>query len=387
MRELWAYPLPTGEKSRDYQYESPIFPCGDEILFVSSCGGNDLLHIVNGETGQGRTLQLSRSVSVLPKRFFFRPLPHGILIYNGDFSLYRDGGILKTFEMNNFGDVTSHLLLKNRLYLVCGQHGRSTLLAFDTDRFMILWTVDVSCKSYAAGPVTEFEGQLSCFGKDKLLFLNPMTGEVLRELTAPRTGKLFSPKRSEDGNLILGYTNWSNAGLMKLHPLTGKPIWKHRRSFEGPLLRCRWWQKGDMLWWVKNDRELICLDAATGEERYAHPTQPWLYTDLYLMGERLLFGTAGADGYLICLHAETGEEAWSLPLQNGCEYYGLLDETVIVGDFSKRLMQLSLRDGSVLQELPMAGEIVGRITICDGCACTVVWGNGNRPITLVKTEI
>lgn len=387
MRELWAYPLPTGEDSEDFKYESPILLYGNEILFASSYGGNDLLHIVNQETGQGRSLLLSRSISVLPKDFFFLPLTCGVLIYNGDFSLYRDGEICKTFQMADFGKVTSYLVLGNLLYAVCGQSGKSTLAALDTEKFMILWTGNLGCKAYSAGPVTEFEGKLSCFGREKLLFLDPMTGEILSQLSVSRIGKLFSPMRTEDGHLILGYTNWSSAGIMKLSSHTGKPIWKHRRSFEGPLLRCRYWEKDGNLYWVKNDRELICLDAATGEERYACPTLPWLYTDLCFVDDRLLFGTSGADGYLTCLNSETGEKAWSAPLKNGCAYYGLLDDKVIVGDFSKRLMVLSLRDGSVLQELPLAGEVVGRIAIHEGCAYTVAWGNETRPIALVKIEI
>lgn len=44
-------------------------------------------------------------------------------------------------------------------------------------------------------------------------------------------------------------------------------------------------------------------------------------------------------------------------------------------------------DGSVWQDYPVDGEVVGDMKVCGDCAYTVIWGSGDTPIRLMKVRI
>lgn len=228
---------------------------------------------------------------------------------------------------------------------------------------------------------------VSCYGQNQLLFIDPESGRVTESIRIPRIDKLYHPVALDDDTLLIGYTNWSNAGILKYQRSTNKVIWRHKRKFEGPQLRCRIWHEDARSYWVKNDTELICLSDETGGEIFQLRTVPWLYTDLQFRNGCILYGTAGANGYINCLDARSGQMQWSVYQHNGCAYYGTYNDTALVGDFSKTVTQLSLRDGTVVDQLRLDGEIVGRITVHDRQVYTVTWGSEGKPVRLVKMEL
>jgi outer membrane protein assembly factor BamB len=186
---------------------------------------------------------------------------------------------------------------------------------------------------------------------------------------------------------LLGYTNWTNAGILKYHLSTKQIVWRHKRKFEGPQGRYRIYKEGNRVFWVKNGTELICLDVETGDELYALRTSPWLYTDLQFCQNLILYGTAGADGYFNVLDIETGKLKWSAFLKDGCAYYDIYKDSVLFGDWTKTVKQFSITDGKFLQTLPLDAEVVGRILVSDGYIYTIVWGNETKGVRLIQAKI
>ncbi len=187
--------------------------------------------------------------------------------------------------------------------------------------------------------------------------------------------------------MLIGYTNWTNAGILKYQISTKKVLWRHKRKFEGPQLKCKIYHSNDKAFWVKNSTELICVDIENGEEIHQLRTTPWLYTDLQFYQDNILYETAGADGYINCLDCETIKSRWSAFLKNGCAYYGVCNDSIVTGDFDKTIKQFSICDGRLINEMPIDGEVVGQITVSEGCLYTVIWGNSEKDIRLVKIQI
>lgn len=292
MRTLWEYELPAEGQISDFHCASPILLHNGYVFYISvSSGCPKLLHIIDMDSGAGRT-ELLRSVNVcLPSDYFFIE--------------YKEQVIIKTAD----------------------------------------------------------------------------------SVTLPRIDKLFWPLKADDGNMLIGYTNWTNAGILKYDLLNRKIVWRHKRKFQGPQLDCKIYRHNDMVFWVKNNTELISLDMDTGAEIYSLRTTPWLYTDLRFLQDDLIYGTSGADGYINCIDARSGNVRWSVFLKNGCAYYDICGESVIVGDFNKTLKQISYSDGVILQDYRTDGEVVGRIKVSEGCIYTVIWGNSKKGVRVVKVLI
>jgi outer membrane protein assembly factor BamB len=142
-----------------------------------------------------------------------------------------------------------------------------------------------------------------------------------------------------------------------------------------------------LVYWLKNETALICVNADSGEEVFCTPTRPWLYTLPFFTKGSIIFGTSGANGFLTNMNAASGDLKWSMPLKNGCAYFAMHGETVIVGDFDKKLYQIDLQSGEVLQELYAGGEVVGNIASENGFIYTVIWGNESEPVKLIKVKI
>lgn len=235
--------------------------------------------------------------------------------------------------------------------------------------------------------ITLFENTVACYGDHELLFIDPENGEIVDRIKISRIAKLFHPIRLDDERILIRYTNWTNAGVLKYNQKSKQVIWRNKRKFQEPQLTCKIYQHEDKVFWVKNDTELICLNVENGEEVYNVRTTPWLYTDLLFIDDYLLFGTAGSNGYINCIDVRSDEVNWSVFLKNGCAYFDIYHETVLVGDFDKQINQIAIKSGDVLQNYQVDGEVVGRMKVYKECAYTVIWGNEDKPVRLIKVKI
>ncbi|MBE6664939.1 MAG: hypothetical protein E7603_01785 [Ruminococcaceae bacterium] len=388
MEILWKYDLPTNQSSDDYQYEGPIFVKEDNLCFICDCfidhKSEQFLYIVNKNSGEMRKKFCFPKKTVIPAKCFFEEYGEQIIIYTGTLWILHGEKLSALFDQPIDDEINSYLIYENNFIFA----DRSSLYCIDIDAKCLKWQLQLSnTKNYTIGDISLFENSVSCYGNDQLLFIDISNGKVLNQIKVPRVDKLFNPIRMKDGSLLIGFTNWSNAGILRYDVTAKKVIWKCSRSFEGPLLRRKIFLQNDLVFWVKNDTELICVNIENGNEIYRTKTTPGLYTDPVFLNGRILYGTAGRDGFLVSLAAETGSENWAFPLKNGCAYFDLYHNSAIVGDFEKRIYQIDLVSGNVLQEIQADGEVVGRIKVYQSEVYTVIWGNADQPIRLIKLKI
>lgn len=412
MEILWEYGLPTDENSRDHQYESPIFVKDNCVLFV--CRNSEdrrkySLYIIDKTTGALKEEVKLGGHTVIPEKCFFETVGKKTVIYTGSLWTYTNEEGLRElcenlfecenapvpeelsaydlalfFEERQGYEITSHLVYGN-CFIFSNKYG---LYCIDVEENTLKWKINApNSTSLSCGCIKLFEDKLSFYGNDKLLFADISSGDIVDEIKISRISKLFSPVRMSDGTILMGYTNWSGAGILRYDTKCKKVIWKSKRSFEGPLPRCSVFLWNGLAYWIKNDTELICINKESGEEAYSVPTRPWLYAEPFFMNGRIIFGTSGANGFLTNIDAEKGNVIWSLPLKNGCAYFAVYEGNVIAGDFDKKLYSIDFASGEILQEISVGGEVVGSLTAEDGFAYTVVWGNETKPIKLIKVKI
>ncbi len=388
MELKWEYSLPTTELSRDYQYESPILENGKYLYFAGAFSGQHKLYVISKETGIGYETVLPESVPVLPSKYIFFSYNSKTVLYTGALHFVQNTEIIKSLDFFEKGEVTSHLRSGNHLYVSCSNGKQSSLWCIDLDKMEFLWSLDIShSKPYRAGELTFYSDLISCYGRDQLLFVHPDDGSIANTIKLSRIDKLYCPIQLDDDTMLIGYTNWSNAGILKYQISTKQIIWRHKRKFEGPQLKCKIYTHGGTAYWVKNNTELIGLNIKNGEEIFHNRTAPWLYTDLHFVNDAFLYGTAGADGYLNCHDCKTGIIKWSVFLKNGCAYYAVWNDSVFTGDFEKAIKQFNISDGRIVGAFPVDGEVVGQITVSGNDLYTVVWCCAEKDIHLVKIQL
>ena len=383
MKIEWMFDLPTDEKSQDYHYESPILIKDNNLYFIS-CYPEAVLYVIDTETGTEKFRIECVGQSVISSKCFFAEYRDKIIIYTGELWIYENERLSK-FDQVRIDDHINSYILKDHYFIFAD---RSSLWCLNLDLQNLEWKHHISnTKPYQAGDICLFQNAVACYGNDQLLIIDIVSGVIKDQIKISRIDKLFMPIRLDERTLLIGFTNWSNAGILKYDTTDQKVLWKSKRSFEGPLLRCKIYRQDSLVYWVKNDTELVCLDIDTGEETYCVKTTPWIYTDPLFIKRCLMYGTAGRDGYLVNLDAQSGKEKWSIFLKNGCAYFDFCGETVILGDFEKMIYQVDIASGNVLQKLPVDGEVVGRIKVYQNNIYTVIWGNENTPVRFIKVKI
>ncbi|MDE6568914.1 MAG: hypothetical protein K2K70_14485 [Lachnospiraceae bacterium] len=387
METKWEYDLPTNEHSHDFDYESPIFIKNNTIYFICKSEQRLQLHMIDVDSGTGKIENIPLGKQRISTSFFILEYKEKIIFYTGDFYVYDQSEILRITNLKRVegtrGEVNSYLLHDCKLLFTT----RDYLFCYDLDTLSLEWKVNISNANYITGEITLFENTVACYGDHELLLIEMESGKVSDRIKISRINKLFHPIRIDDENILIGYTNWTNAGVLKYNQKLKQVIWRNKRKFQGPQLKCKVYQQKEKIIWVKNSTELICLDIENGEEIYSVRTNPWLYTDLHFWGDNLLFGTSGRDGYINCIDVKSGKVNWSVFLKNGCAYFDIDRTTVLVGDFNKSIKQIEIKNGKILQDYQVDGEVVGDIKVYKDSVYTVIWGNADKPIRLIKVKI
>lgn len=401
MQILWEYPLPLRAHPSACHYEGPLLARAGRLFYPTCDFRPELpgparglvitLHEIELESGRARTHQFSQSLLSLPSDWSFVETA-GRLVFHSDafvsldpeFHLLSQVPPMRVASTKNpgRGKLLAHA---GRIYFT--DYATNTLFCVDPKSEEVDWSSHLGeIGNYRSGDPQLFEGQLACFGNQGLLIFDAETGERLSSFRVPRVDKLYSPIPEGD-DLLLGYTNWSVGGVLRLHRSSGKLLWRYRRKFEGPASYCQIWRLGDVVVWVKGSTEIIALDAATGEERWSYSSVPYLYSDVRVVNGDLLFGTAGADGAIHRLDPATGQPRWTHFLKNGCSYFDLYFDSAIVGDFDGYLRRLDLYTGEALDSLDLGAEVVGDVLVAGERVFTVVWGSDEHPPRLVCVSL
>lgn len=126
-----------------------------------------------------------------------------------------------------------------------------------------------------------------------------------------------------------------------------------------------------------------------GEAVWSFRTQGYLYTDMKLYGDTVVFGTAGAGGHFVALRLTDGTPVFDINTGGTDRYVAVGDRFYTYAGGKKGLLSVGL-DGSV-ESLPLPGHTVsscplwtdGETLLCmsfgmKGGRYTTVWLNGVR---------
>lgn len=193
-------------------------------------------------------------------------------------------------------------------------------------------------------------------------------------------------------DLGLGYATVSLAGnrlftlgdkgdvnfVVALNRADGQPLWTAQvgkagapgwGGFAGP--RCSPTVDGELLYAVGQYGEVVCLDVATGKERwrkdyakdFGGQLPEWGYTGMPLVdGDHVILTPGGKDGNLVALNKSTGELIWqSKEFTDGLHYsspilaeIGGVRQVIQLTDAS--VAGIAAKDGSLLWRAPRKGS-------------------------------
>lgn len=203
-----------------------------------------LLHIIDIKNGLGRTELLEAAYACLPSDYFFFEYNEHIIIYADDLFIYRRGNLAKAIELTPKGKVTAHLVIGNRLIMCCEKQRDALLCCCNLDTLSIEWKKNITnSKFYRAGGLSIYEKLISCYGNDQLLFIECETGKTVHSLKLSRIDKLFWPIKIDDENMLIGYTNWTNAGILKYNFLEKRLSGDINENLKAPSLDVRFISK------------------------------------------------------------------------------------------------------------------------------------------------
>ncbi|MCW8130638.1 MAG: PQQ-binding-like beta-propeller repeat protein [Planctomycetota bacterium] len=190
-------------------------------------------------------------------------------------------------------------------------------LVGEGDRIYVTLGIDqpVSCIDGATGELLRVYGPTK--GAEEIL----VRDGILYVLVNPKEWALedFAPKfNTGDQKRVETEFNWDGQPreLHAIEAATGKTLWKKTGVKVAPITLAADGQKVVFF----DDEKIVCLDAATGEQKWASPPEPRRRSFEYNFGPRLLLHGkmvlyAGGDGTMRGLDAESGQEKWNAPHQ------------------------------------------------------------------------
>jgi outer membrane protein assembly factor BamB len=167
--------------------------------------------------------------------------------------------------------------------------------------------------------------------------------------------------------------------VIALDQASGKPLWKarvggvHQADYAGP--RGTPTTDGELLYAVGTDGDLVCLETATGKERWRRHLERdfggrmmsgWRFSESPLVdGERVLVTPGASDAAIVALDKKTGKEIWraAVPVLGPKGRDGAAYSSIVVSE-----------GAGVKQYVQLLGKGVVGIRASDG---KFLWGNNS----------
>ena len=384
MRLEWQYELPATAEVRDYQFASPICAVGGQVYFPTRAWMPGEREAVTVHRVDVRTSRAEEVVWDYPTAKIGMPSEWSF-IRHGEALILSCPRFLQLLperrELEGYGAPKvagnrstgrgTFILWDGRL--IFADQRRAMLHCFDLASHEPVWETDLGhSEHYPLGPPALCGETLWCYGGAGLHGIDPRTGEIERTLRIRHIDKLHPPIREGD-DLLMGYTNWSVAGVVRYSLEEGRVVWRYRRNTSGPSYHASLLRYEDVVVWVRGENGIVGVDVETGQARWEVAAAPWLYSELELVDGLAVYGTAGRDGFIQALDVTTGELAWQMPLTDGCQYFALYDDSVLVGDYEGCLHRLDARTGEPVDRLDLGAGVVGDVHVSGDSAFTVIW--------------
>jgi outer membrane protein assembly factor BamB len=171
-----------------------------------------------------------------------------------------------------------------------------------------------------------------------------------------------------------------------LDEATGKELWstriaeakRARMPQGGEGSRCTPTVDGNLLYALGENGDLVCLETATGKERwhknlvsdFGGNMPDWGYSESPLVdGEKVIVTPGGSDATLMALDKKTGETLWKAPVpESGRAHYSSVIAADVDGQreyiqfLQKGVVGVSAKDGSMLWHFEAAANRVSNIS-------------------------
>ena len=152
-------------------------------------------------------------------------------------------------------------------------------------------------------------------------------GGPRRLFAASGLGGGFSSVAVTGGRIFTMGDLQSGQHVFALEEATGRQVWatrvggRHQDEYAGP--RATPTVDGELVYATSTDGDLVCLEAATGRERwrkslpreYGAPTPGWMFAESPLVdGDRVLISPGGRTAAMVAFNKMTGAEIWRTPM-------------------------------------------------------------------------
>jgi hypothetical protein len=193
----------------------------------------------------------------------------------------------------------------------------------------------------------------------------------------------------------------------------GKQLWTTPVGFTVPEMRIMRWLSqrtptvdGDRLYVITAAGSLICLDTASGKERwrkdyakdFGAKRGQWGFCDFPLVdGDRLICTPGSGEATLVALHKVTGEVIWkcSVPGEDRSTYSAVIVAEIggvrqYVNQLEKGVVGVAATDGKLLWRYDRIGARGGNVHTAvvkgDKVFCSCGWGSGCALIQLIPEK-
>ena len=138
---LWQYPMQISPEALFNEFTGPIVCKANWVYLVSGASSRATLHTIHTPGGKGRSIPLpcmktagegDMPHSVLPEQYFALEAADRVLYYAGDLFSLQGGRIHQRLELITRGEISFHLMHRDRLYVILHTISRQTLCCINS---------------------------------------------------------------------------------------------------------------------------------------------------------------------------------------------------------------------------------------------------------------
>lgn len=240
-------------------------------------------------------------------------------------------------EAQNPVSFYAHPVLTNEGQLIVGGYDH-VLYGLNPQNGEQIWTFKEAKNRYIATPLVYEDGRIFAANADGVLYaVQIVDGSTVKLLWKFTTEMPLWATPTTDPQCNCIYLTGMDHHVYSIDAQTGNLNWK-TEDLEGAMIGMPVYGPNRLLYLGTFNKEMLALDATSGDIRWRYSTQGWIWSSPALVDGKLFFGDLA--GYFYALDADKGTLVWSEPLQAD----GPIAGTPLISD---QQIYFTTRNGSI----------------------------------------